>query len=130
MCLTSGHLVSLTLCAGKDSDQQFTLEKNGNLHLKAQKESCVALLTGEGPALTMAACKAGNGGANEEFTFTNGQLCSNQLGGRMVCLKPESSKPSGGGGHHGVSSGFGCGDDDSALARCRVHMTMWYAVVS
>ena len=81
-----------------------------------------------GPGLTMAACKSGAPGKNEEFTLTNGQLCSSTLGhpSTPLCLKPEAKKPSGHGGHgHGEQGGgFDCIADAAALARCQVHFTM------
>ena len=44
LCLTAQAGVELTACsAGKAAAQQFTLEKNGNLHLTAHKDSCLAL---------------------------------------------------------------------------------------
>eukprot|EP01045_Picozoa_sp_COSAG04_P008644 COSAG04_NODE_483_length_13588_cov_21.765068_10_plen_102_part_00 len=82
-----------------------------------------------GPGLTMAACKSGAPGKNEEFTLTNGQLCSSTLGhpSAPLCLKPEAKKPSGHGGHGGhgeQGGGFDCIANAAALARCQVHFTM------
>jgi hypothetical protein len=126
LCLTALSTIELTACAaGSATIQKFTLEKNGNLHLTARKESCLALQGGSGPGLTMAKCKSGATGKNEEFTLTNGQLCSNTLGSpsMQLCLKPETAKPSGGHGHGG-GGGFDCSADAASLNRCRVHFTM------
>ena len=133
LCLTAGSLVELTPCltGSAGTNQQFTLEANGNMHLTAKKTDCLALQGGRGPALTMAPCKQGSAGANEEFSLTNGQLCSHALStsaslhnsGAKLCLKAEASKPSA--GSHGGGGGFDCGADQQALARCRVHFTMW-----
>ena len=126
LCLTASSPIELSTCSAEKANiQKFTLEKNGNLHLTARKGSCLALLHGYGPALTMAACKSGAPGENEEYTLTNGQLCSSTLGhpSEAVCLKPEIKKPSG--GRHGVGGGgFDCMADAAALERCRVHFTM------
>lgn len=129
LCLTALSTIELTACSTENADsQKFTLEKNGNLHLTAHQNSCLALQGGVGPGLTMARCKSGDAGKNEEFTLTNGQLCSNTLGSPRVplCLKPETTKPSGG-SHHGGGGGgggFDCIADAAALNRCRVHFTM------
>eukprot|EP00935_MAST-01C_sp_MAST-1C-sp1_P000305 g305.t1 len=129
LCLTAGGTVSLTACdASKASSQQFTLDAaNGNVYLKSQKSSCLALLGGYGPAVTMAQCKQGSEGANEEYTLTGGKLCSKTLGHppKAVCLKPEDSQPGGGGGGGGGDDGFNCIANAAALARCRVHMSLW-----
>ena len=108
LCLTAASLVVLTACNTSDGAQQFVLEHNGNLHLKANgAKSCLALLGGSGPGLTMWTCKQGSAGANEEFTLTNGQLCTSTVGrsrkGSARCLKPEAQKPGGGG-----DDGFNC----------------------
>jgi hypothetical protein len=70
LCLTAAQLVTMQACSASDSNQKFTLEKNGNLHLTSKKTSCLALEGGSGPSLTMAMCKQGAAGANEEFTLT------------------------------------------------------------
>ena len=130
LCLTALSTVEMAACAAEKADvQKFTLEKNGNLHLTAHKGSCLALFTGYGPGLTMAACKSGAPGKNEEFTLTNGQLCSSTLGhpSTPLCLKPEAKKPSGHGHGHGhgeQGGGFDCIANAAALARCQVHFTM------
>jgi hypothetical protein len=130
LCLTALSTVELSACsAGSAEIQKFTLEKNGNLHLTAHKDSCLALQGGDGPGLTVAKCKSGATGKNEEFTLVNGQLCSNTLGNPSVqlCLKPETTKPSGGHhghGGHGGGGGFDCSEDAASLNRCRVHFTM------
>ena len=127
LCLTAkpGVLALMPCSAAKASTQAFTLESNGNLHLTAKKTDCVALLTGNGPALVMAQCKSGKSGRNEEFTLVGGKLCSKTLdGGEAKCLKAEAKKP-GGGGSGGGSGGFDCIADAASLARCRVHFTMW-----
>ena len=126
LCLTALSTVELSTCSAEKADvQKFTLEKNGNLHLTAHKGRCLALLHGYGPGLTMAQCKSGVAGKNEEYTLANGQLCSNTLGhpSEALCLKPEAKKPSGG-GHGAGGGGFDCIADAAALNRCRVHFTM------
>lgn len=131
LCLTALSTIELSTCSAEKADvQKFTLENNGNLHLTAHKERCLALLRGYGPGLTIAQCKSGDAGKNEEYTLTNGQLCSSTLGhpSVAVCLKAETKKPggSGHGGHggHGGGGGFDCIADAAALDRCRVHFTM------
>ena len=55
------------------------------------------------------ACKSGKSGANEEFTLTNGQLCSTSLGnGDKLCLKPEATPPPHSAPHPGNGQGFDC----------------------
>jgi hypothetical protein len=129
MCLTSGSTVTLSPCeASKASAQQWALEKNGNLHLTSDKNSCLALKGGCGPALVTAGCKTGPGGLNEMYTLNNGQLCSETLGSppTHVCLKSENSEPAGGcSGGGGGADGFNCVANAAALARCQVHFTMW-----
>jgi hypothetical protein len=97
LCLTADHIVDLAPCsADHASKQQFTLDKaNGNVHLTADKGSCLALDAGFGPGIIMAACKQGGGGANEEFTLTGGKLCSITLArpGKALYLKPEATCP-------------------------------------
>ena len=135
MCLTAGNPVQMMACsAGKTSTQQFSLvtsgPKKGNLFLKSKPSSCLALEGGgheDGP-LTMALCKQGKVGMNEEFTLADGQLCSHSLSNEEeLCLKPMNTMPhSGGGGHahhSGGDGGFDCIADAAALARCQVHFT-------
>ena len=130
MCLTSGSIVMLSPCdASKASSRQWTLEKNGNLHLTSDTNSCLALKGGCGPALVTSGCKTGPRGLNEMFSLNNGQLCSDTLGSppAHVCLKSEDTEPNGrcGGGAGGGSDGFNCVANAAALARCQVHFTMW-----
>lgn len=133
LCLTAGSPAVLTACKTADPTQAFTLDKaNGNLHLTQKKGSCLALEGGGGPALTMAPCKSGHGGENEEFTLTGGKLCSKTLSRpttEPVCLTANATRPPGshgGGGHHGnTGGGFACSADAASLARCQVHFTMW-----
>ena len=66
--------------ASEADTQSWTLEKNGNFHLSAQKGGCLALQGGDGPGLVMFVCKTGTAGANEMWTIAGGQLCSHKLG--------------------------------------------------
>ena len=136
LCLTAAGRVTLAACdpADKATTQTFALNKaTGNLHLTKDLGSCLALLGGSGPGLTMAPCKQGHGGANEEFTLTDGKLCSHTLGhgpqgSPPVCLTANATQPPGAGhGHHSWSGGggFDCAADAKALHRCQVHFTMW-----
>ena len=136
LCLTAGSTIELKECSGRtgttttppDANQNWVLDPStGNLYTQtgpAKSKSCLALLHGYGPALTMAKCKSGSSGANEEFTLVSKNLCSSTLAAapKTLCLKVEVSKPGGGGGG---GNGFQCGADAAALARCQVHLTMW-----
>jgi hypothetical protein len=128
-CLTAYGSGTMTMEAcetGKAATQQFALDaSSGNLALRSKIASCVALKGGQGPALTMASCKQGPAGANEEFTLLDGQLCSTTLhGGKAVCLRVEDKTPMPPPPAPG-NGGFNCIADQAALDRCQVHMTMW-----
>ena len=82
LCLTAnGNDIDMEDCGGtgKAAVQQWTLETNGNLNLRSRTGKCLALKGGSGPATTLAECKSGSAGANEEFTLVGGKLCSNKL---------------------------------------------------
>jgi hypothetical protein len=125
LCLTAhaGSPMTLMPCASGSSDQLFTLERNGNLNLTSQAGRCVTLEHGCGPALILFPC---NNGYSERFTLSNGQLCSHTQSypSVEVCIGTDTRKPDGYcPGSNG--QGFNCIANPEALARCRVHFTMW-----
>lgn len=85
--------IALQACKAGSATQQFVLDAvTGELHLaQADKKLCIAIKNLNGPGVVWYTC---NTGTNEEFTATDGALCSKN----GHCLTAKSTSPGGGGG--------------------------------